>query len=129
MQLTVADVMITAPKVIDSDATVGDLRSFFDDEHVHMALLVKDSVLRGTVLRADLPVPGVEDGPALNVSQLRGRIIAGDASAGNALTGMVASGERRLVVVDREGRLKGLLCLKRRLNGFCSDSDQTQIRE
>jgi hypothetical protein len=35
----------------------------------------------------------------------------------------VARGERRRAVIDADGRLLGLLCLKSRLTGFCSDSD------
>jgi hypothetical protein len=36
---------------------------------------------------------------------------------------MRAQSTRRLAVVDGTGRLVGLLCLKRTLDGFCSDAD------
>jgi hypothetical protein len=36
---------------------------------------------------------------------------------------MLAAGLRRLAVVDGQGSLLGLLCLKRHLGGFCSDAD------
>jgi hypothetical protein len=36
---------------------------------------------------------------------------------------LVATGQRRLAVVDRAGTLLGLLCLKRTGDGFCSDRD------
>ncbi len=36
---------------------------------------------------------------------------------------LLARGRRRLAVVDERGALLGLLCLKRRLTGFCSDAD------
>lgn len=35
---------------------------------------------------------------------------------------MVRLGQRRLAVVDADNRLLGLLCLKRDLSGFCTDS-------
>ena len=34
-----------------------------------------------------------------------------------------STGQRRRAVVDDSGRLLGLLCLKQRLTGFCSDDD------
>jgi CBS domain-containing protein len=36
---------------------------------------------------------------------------------------MLAWGRRRLAVVDRDGKLQGLLCLKRSWSGFCSNRD------
>ena len=36
---------------------------------------------------------------------------------------MREQGTRRLAVVDDDGDLLGLLCLKRTLDGFCSDAD------
>jgi hypothetical protein len=36
---------------------------------------------------------------------------------------LLSTGQRRRAVVDHSGRLLGLLCLKRRLTGFCSDND------
>lgn len=120
--LTVADVMVRVPKVLTSQATVGDLRSFFEDDHVHMALIVEDGVLCGTVVRADVPLALVGEAPALAVSRLHGRVVAAHTSAEAARRGMIECGERRLAVVDTDGRLEGLLCLKRRLTGFCSDT-------
>ncbi len=36
---------------------------------------------------------------------------------------LIHRGLRRLAVVDDNGLLMGLLCLKRKLTGFCSDAD------
>jgi hypothetical protein len=36
---------------------------------------------------------------------------------------MIAGGQRRRAVVDDEGRLLGLLCLKASGRGFCADAD------
>jgi hypothetical protein len=36
---------------------------------------------------------------------------------------LIAHGQRRLAVVDDAGVLAGLLCLKRKLTGFCTDAD------
>ena len=37
--LTVKDVMVTAPATMRPTATVADARAFFEDDHVHMALI------------------------------------------------------------------------------------------
>ena len=36
---------------------------------------------------------------------------------------LIERGLRRLAVVDRDGTLLGLMCLKRTRTGFCSDED------
>lgn len=122
-RLTVADVMIRAPKTLDQHATVGDLWRFFQDDHVHMALLVGSGQLSGTVTRADLQASSAHDVSALELSRLVGRTISVDTLAEVSLAIMVERGERRLAVTDPDGRLRGLLCLKRRLTGFCSDTN------
>ncbi|MFT4262899.1 MAG: hypothetical protein QM572_05935, partial [Nocardioides sp.] len=40
MRPTVADAMLTAPKVSPAEATVADLHALFADDHVHCAILV-----------------------------------------------------------------------------------------
>ena len=52
--LTVKDVMVTAPATMRPTATVADARAFFEDDHVHMALIASSGRLLGTLVRADL---------------------------------------------------------------------------
>jgi hypothetical protein len=54
-QRTVADAMVTHPAVHRTSATVGEVRAFLADEHMHMALLVSGGELVGTIERSDLP--------------------------------------------------------------------------
>jgi CBS domain-containing protein len=54
---------------------------------------------------------------------LSGRTVPPTASADEAAQVLVATDARRLAVVDGDGVLLGLLCLKRRRTGFCSDRD------
>lgn len=121
--LTVDDVMIREPKTIDSHATVRDLRRFFEDDHVHMALLVESGQLLGTVTRADLRASWALDAPALTWSRLEGRTTSAESPAEESFETMTERGDRRLAVTDPDGRLRGLLCLKRRLTGFCSENN------
>lgn len=127
----VGDVMLRHPKVLDAQATVDEARAALANDHVHMALLSQGSTLVGTLVRADLPPPiqrsdqrSVEgSGPALPWSTLRNRTVPPATSADAARELLIDRGLRRLAVVDHDGTLLGLMCLKRTRTGFCSDED------
>lgn len=119
----VAGAMVTCPVTHASSTTVAELREFFRDDHVHMALLVDHGKLIGTVERADLPPHLAGDTPARTIGTLDGRTTAPDVSVSDALDSMKSSDRRRLAVTDSDDTLVGLLCLKARSSGFCSDSD------
>ncbi len=114
--------MISHPKTLPMSATVGDVREVLDNLHVHLVLLTEAGALRGTLIRDDVAGHGDET-PARALARLDGRTIGPRDTVGRARQ-MLADGDaRRLAVVDDDGELLGLLCLKRRLTGFCSDSD------
>jgi CBS domain-containing protein len=120
--VTVADVVVRLPKTLAPDASVADARAVLEDDHVHMLLLTVDGILVGTLVRDDLA--GAEpDAPARTHAVLAGRTVAPDVPAEEAWRLLVGRRLRRLAVVDATGRLVGLLCLTRRLTGFCSDAD------
>ncbi|KRF07858.1 hypothetical protein ASG88_03385 [Nocardioides sp. Soil777] len=120
---TVAAAMVTAPWTHGCDLTVAGAREAFTDAHVHMLLLTDGGVLRGTLLRDDLAGATDPGGPALDLAPLAGRTVSPDSPVEEALALMREQGTRRLAVVDAGGHLRGLLCLKRTLDGFCSDAD------
>ena len=120
---TVEDVMVTAPKTMRPTATVADARAFFADDHVHMALIATAGQLLGTLVRADLADGGDDAMPALSRARLSGRSVALHEPAEDVRVRLIEDGERRLAVVDDTGVLAGLLCLRRKLTGFCSDAD------
>jgi hypothetical protein len=124
---TVADVLVRHPKTLDASSTVGAARAQLEDDHVHMVLLTRDGVLIGTLVRGDLARTDDAE-PALAHAVLAGRTMAASVRADDALRILVGRDERRRAVVDHEGRLVGLLCLKRRGNGFCSDHDVASRR-
>lgn len=113
--------MITAPKTLPLDASIADVREAFEDSHVHMVLLARNGILYGTLLRSDVPDDPAATVWALDLATLTGRTIGPDALIEPVHRRVVSSGQRRLAVVDTEGRLLGLLCLKRDRAGFCSD--------
>lgn len=123
----VRDAMLHGPKTLPVDATVADAVAAFAGGHVHMLLMTDGPTLVGTLVVDDLP-PGAETGaaaagPALRRATLDGRTVSPDALVDDALRAMAGRGLRRLAVVDRAGHLLGLMCLKRRGDGFCSDED------
>ena len=118
---TAGDVVVRLPKTLPVDTSVAQVRACFADDHVHLLLLTESGRLLGTLAREDLA--GVADGPALVHSRMAGRTIPAELPAEDARQLMLLRGQRRLAVVDDEGVLVGLLCLKRHRSGFCSDAD------
>jgi CBS domain-containing protein len=119
--LTVSDAMITRPKVSDATTTVGQARGFFADDHVHALLVVDGPTLLAVVERNDLATER-SDAPARTMGRLDGRVVSPDAALAATWHRMVALTRRRLAVVDVDGALVGLLCLKRSGSGFCTDA-------
>lgn len=119
--MRVEEAILTCPAVHRPSTTVGELRRFFADEHVHMALLVEGDRLLAAVEPQDLEDDHPEDTPAVVVGSLAGRTVAPDDLLSVVLESMRRSGRRRLAVTDGDGRLLGLLCLKASGRGFCSD--------
>ncbi len=122
---TVAEVMLRRPKVLPVGAAVGQVRATFEDDHVHMVLLTRGSLLCGTVVRGDVPDTASNAQKAVCFAHLTGRTVPATAPADAVLQWLVARQQRRLAVVDDDGLLVGLLCLKARGTGFCSDADVT----
>jgi predicted transcriptional regulator len=121
--LTVAGAMVTRPAVQRPSTTVGELRAFFDDDHLHMALLVEEGRLIGTVERSDLAEARDNEAAASAVARLRGRTVSPDEDLFGTFVAMKRAGRRRLAVVSDDTTLLGLLCLKASGRGFCSDAD------
>ncbi|HEY0952080.1 CBS domain-containing protein [Nocardioides sp.] len=119
---TVADVMLRQPKTLPVTASVAEARAALYDDHVHVVLLVDDGILAGAVDRTDL-TGAPDSAPALEHAVLDGRTVVPTAAAEEARQLLLATGRRRLAVMDEDGTLLGLLCLKRRRTGFCSDAD------
>lgn len=123
---TVAEVMVRHPKLCREDATVGDIRQLFADDHVHAALIVSGSRLVTVIERADLGLEATDSTAAARLGGLNGRVIAPTAPADAVLRQMIADSRRRLAVIGPDKRLLGLLCLKRSGTGFCSDENVRQ---
>lgn len=120
---TLGDVMVRQPKTLPIDISVGQARACFTDDHVHLLLLTESRRLIGTLTRTDLSEHLDGEDLALPHSHMSDRTVPTHMPAEQARALLVASGQRRLAVIDDNGNLIGLLCLKRRLTGFCNDAD------
>jgi len=121
---TLADAMLTTPVRHPLGATVGQIREFFDDDHVHAALIVGPAgYLAAVVERGDITHSQVAEAAAAPLGRLAGRTVLEDASLTEIQGAMNATGRRRAAVISQDGRLLGLLCLKASRAGFCSEDD------
>ena len=119
-----AEVMLTAPVRHYLSATVGEIRDFFCDDHVHAALIVSPAgYLEAVVERDDIAGCRALDAAAAPLGRLAGRTVPAGASLAEVRQAMIAAGRRRAAVTSADGRLLGLLCLKASQAGFCSDQD------
>ena len=118
----VADAMVTCPKQHRPDSEAEEIRALFEDEHVHMALIVAaDGRLITTIERSDLAAAASSSASVGELGTLVGRTV-GPLDILDAVTAaLLRERRRRLAVVDDSGRLLGLLCLKRDGTGYCSD--------
>jgi CBS domain-containing protein len=126
---TVAEAMLSIPRMHSPGTTVGEVAEFFGDDHVHAALIVSPAGhLEAVVERADIaayPAPDAPapDAPAAPFGRLDGRTVGAGADLAEVHRAMIAAGRRRVAVIGADGQLLGLLCLKRSRTGFCSDQD------
>jgi hypothetical protein len=114
--------MVRAPKVTDANATVDSVQQLFQDDHIHMALIVGfDGTLITTIERCDLePLPPT-DRLAAELGTLRARVVTASTPLRVATRRLQRDRRRRLAVVGDRGELLGLLCLNRKGDGYCSD--------
>ena len=118
---TVADAMIRSPRVCGPETTAAQAAEQFRDDHVHAVLVVDNGRLVAVVERPDLTA-APPDLPARLLGRLRDRVTRPDADL-DATRRTMSARRRRLAVIDDDGMLLGLLCLKRTGLGFCSDTD------
>jgi hypothetical protein len=123
----VADAMLTRPVLHGRSTTVGELEAFFEDDHVHMALVVDGDRLLAVVERGDLHLLD-GDAPAGDLGFPTGRAFGPDADPAEAGRRMTDLGVRRLAMVTDDGKLVGLLCRKASGRGFCADGDVERRR-
>jgi CBS domain-containing protein len=115
--LVAADLMLREPKTLTDDASVAEVREQLANPKVQLVLLAHGSTFRGAVTH--VPADAAPDDRALDYVDAETEVIAPHASADEAFERAAASPTRRVVVLDDDGNLLGLLCLNPSRTGFC----------
>ena len=118
-----ADLMLRDPKTLPGDASVGDVRAQLANPKVQMVLLAESGKLVGAVTA--IPDGAAADEPAVDHADPNPDTISPSESAIAAFDRAVANPNRRVIVVDDDGSLLGLLCLNVSRTRFCQTPDST----
>jgi CBS domain-containing protein len=119
--VTAADLMLDAPKTLAADATVAEVREQFENPKVQMVLLCDGPAFVAAVTA--IPAGAAPTDLARGYREEDPQTIAPDASAEEAFERAAASTNRRVIVVDEERNLLGLLCLNQSRTAFCRTPD------
>jgi CBS domain-containing protein len=112
-----ADLMLRNPKTLAGDASVAEVREQLANPKVQMVLLTDGQAFRGAV--TTVPDDAAPTHLARDYADAEPETIPPDASADEAFERAVASPHRRVIVLDDDHNLLGLLCLKASGTGFC----------
>jgi CBS domain-containing protein len=115
--VTAADLMLRKPKTLAGDASVAEVREQLANPKVQLVLLADGRAFRGAV--AALPTDAAPTERAVTYAERDPETIPPDASEEEAFARAAASPGRRVVVLDDDHNLLGLLCLNARRTGFC----------
>jgi CBS domain-containing protein len=117
--LTVADVTHSRFSALPASATVGEVRDWFAaSASRRMALLADDGRYAGSIVAEDLAGEADHARPAAELAQ-NGPTVAPEDPASRAEELALRTDARRVPVVDRDGRLLGVVAITTDLQGFC----------
>jgi CBS domain-containing protein len=113
----VTDVMLRDPKTVPWDATVEEVRGVLDNPSVELLVLAEGDRFRGAI--AHIPDDADPQSPAREFADLAPETISPTETAAVAFEVTARNPQRRVVVVDDEGTLLGLVCVDRTRSRFC----------
>jgi CBS domain-containing protein len=116
-----ADLMLRDPKTLPGDASVAEVRAQLGNPKVQMVLLADGGKLVGAVTA--IPADAGADERAAVYVEPEPDTISPEETAIAAFDRAAASAHRRVIVVDDDGSLLGLLCLNVSRTRFCQTSD------
>jgi CBS domain-containing protein len=117
--LVVADVIHKRFSALPASATVGDVREWFAaSSHRRVAFLAEDGRYAGSLTPRDLADEPDGERPACELAR-HGPTVVPDAPARTGHQLALLTDARRVPVVDRDGRLVGVIGLTDDLVAFC----------
>ena len=114
----VADLMLREPKTLSADATVADAREQLAGGRAKMLLLVEGPEFRAAL--TSIPADADDDAPAIAFADHDPETIAPDAPGDDVIARLNANPHGRIVVLDEQRNLHGLLCLSRDGSRLCA---------
>lgn len=115
--MTASELMLRNPKTLAGDASVAEVREQLANPKVQMVLLADGEAFRGAI--TELPADAMPTDPAVDYADVEPETIPPDASAEEAFERASANPHRRVIVLDEDANLLGLLCLNAARTGFC----------
>jgi CBS domain-containing protein len=112
-----ADLMLRDPKTLAADATVAEVRDLLASPRVQMVLLADGAAFKGAVTA--IPGDAEPTEVALAYADVSVATISPHAPAAEAYDRTAGSPTRRVIVLDEDRNLLGLLCLDASLTRFC----------
>jgi CBS-domain-containing membrane protein len=112
-----ADLMLRSPKTLAADATVAEVRELLANPRVQMVLLADGAAFEGAVTA--IPADAEPTEAALSYADVSAATISPDAPAAEAFDRTAGSPSRRVIVLDEDRNVLGLLCLDPSLTRFC----------
>jgi hypothetical protein len=115
--LTVADVMLRSPKTLPGSATVAEVRTLLLNPSVQIVLLADGDVFRGAL--TEIPDTAPDADQAIVYADWSPQSLGAAESASTAFEVAAQHPSRRVVVLDEENTLLGLVCLDESRTRFC----------
>jgi hypothetical protein len=113
--------MLRNPKTLATDASVANVREQLANPKVQMVILTEGRTFRGAVTA--VPDEAAPTEFALSYIDANPETIPPRASAQEAFERASASPGRRVIVLDEDNTLLGLLCLNPSRTGFCQTAE------
>ena len=115
--MSVADLMLRDPKTLTAEASVAEVREQLANPKVQMVLLADGRAFKGAVTH--IPADASPRDRAVNYVDANAELISPDASDDEAFERAAANPNRRVIVLDEDDNLLGLLCLNQSRTKFC----------
>lgn len=113
----VADVMLRNPKTVPWDATVEQVRGILANPSVELLLLTERQTFRAAI--ASIPDDAAPESLAREFAVPAPETLSPTDSAAVAFEVTARNPQRRVVVVDDDGALLGLVCVDQARTRFC----------
>lgn len=117
-RMPASDLMLRDPKTLTAEASVAEARVVLANPKVQMVLLAQGSAFKGAVTH--IPAEASPRDRAVNYVDADAETISPDASDDEAFERAAANPTRRVIVLDEDDNLLGLLCLNQSRTKFCS---------